>query len=329
MEFFIEGGRSRSGKLMSPKMGLLSMVLDAHFEGRVKDAYIVPISIGYEKVQSPDKHLTFATHSLTNLLLLFATQVIETEGYIQELLGKAKKPETLIQLVQAIELLKLNFGSIDVRFGSLFAFCSGDFILMAICLDTPFSLKQFISSEAKTRNFDLFGSRDSDLVAKQRRQIVNILAYRYKLVHSLFYKSTTNSCTSVMYQINQLSVALPSSLVVTLLLSHHGRGISKALLIEKVKWLIEMIQQRGGQVLQLEKNDSDSIGKLVDQVTILLGNSINRHTNLLELVYTPAKRFELSYYRNQLIHLFIPESIIAASIYSFKRQNQKRYFETF
>src|SRR5690349_5169910 len=46
-------------------------------------------------------------------------QVIETEGYIQELLGKTKKPETLIQLVQAIELLKLNFGSIDVRFGAV------------------------------------------------------------------------------------------------------------------------------------------------------------------------------------------------------------------
>jgi 1-acyl-sn-glycerol-3-phosphate acyltransferase len=50
LEFFPEGTRSRTGKLMSPKMGMMIMVLNAILSGEVKDAYIVPISIVYDKV---------------------------------------------------------------------------------------------------------------------------------------------------------------------------------------------------------------------------------------------------------------------------------------
>lgn len=191
LEFFIEGGRSRSGKLLSPKMGLMSVVTDAFFAGRIQDAYIVPVSIGYEKV-------------------------IETEGYIQELLGKAKQPETLVQVIRAVELLKLNFGSVDIRF------------------EKPFSLKTFIDEQVETRNLNLFNIAAQPLqretVLRDRRQLVNILAY------------------FVAYHINCVSVALPTSLIVTVLLTHHGRGISKTLLVEKVRWLREEIQRRGGHV---------------------------------------------------------------------------------
>lgn len=191
LEFFIEGGRSRSGKLLSPKMGLLGVVTDAFFAGRIEDAYIVPVSIGYEKV-------------------------IETEGYIQELLGKSKQPETLVQLLQAVELLKLNFGSADIRF------------------DKPFSLKAFINGQVESRNLNLFNLEKQPLqretVLRDRRQAVNILAY------------------FVAYHINCVSVALPTSLIVTILLTHHGRGISKTSLVEKVKWLKEQVQLRGGHV---------------------------------------------------------------------------------
>ncbi len=53
IEFFIEGGRSRTGKLLSPKLGLLGMIVDAALEDggrRARQAQIVPISIGYDKV---------------------------------------------------------------------------------------------------------------------------------------------------------------------------------------------------------------------------------------------------------------------------------------
>ena len=67
----IEGGRSRTGKLLSPKFGILSFILDSIISGRVEDAIICPVSTQYDKV-------------------------IETEGYVNELLGTPKKKENLI-----------------------------------------------------------------------------------------------------------------------------------------------------------------------------------------------------------------------------------------
>ena len=50
LEFFIEGGRSRSGKACIPKAGLLSVVVDAFLDGSIEDIYFVPVGISYEKV---------------------------------------------------------------------------------------------------------------------------------------------------------------------------------------------------------------------------------------------------------------------------------------
>ena len=292
LEFFMEGGRSRTGKLLTPKMGLFSVVCEAFFNGRLKDAYVVPVWIGYDKV-------------------------IETEGYIQEMLGRSKPPESLLQLLRAIELLKLNFGSLEVRFSE------------------PYSLKEAVGREMATRNLKevfLFSSPTSSLSSSSlassvaatsagsksaaelsalalsassnpssqlsitRRQLVNVLAYQ------------------TMYKINMSSSALPTSLVVTVLLTHEGRGLSKPQLVRRVAWLRDEITKRGGKVCTLQGNPAS----VIDQVAVLLGSAIGRHNHLLETVYTPLKRFELSYYRNSLIHFFVSESVIACCLYSFR-----------
>ena len=49
-ECFIEGGRSRTGKLLPPKFGILSFLLDSILTGRVEDAIICPVSTQYDKV---------------------------------------------------------------------------------------------------------------------------------------------------------------------------------------------------------------------------------------------------------------------------------------
>jgi len=252
MEFFMEGGRSRTGKLLNPKMGLWNVVCDAFFSGRLKDAYIVPVWIGYDKV-------------------------IETEGYIQEMLGRAKPPESLLQLLRAIELLKLNFGALEVRFGE------------------AYSLKEAVEKEGVSRGLSVF-SGSEEVRARARRQLVSVLAYQ------------------TMYKINMVSAALPTSLVVTVLLTQEGRGLSKPQLVRRVAWLRQEIAKRGGTVCQLQ----GSLASVVDQVAVLLGSAIGRHTQLLEPVYTPLKRFELAYYRNSLIHFFVSESIIACCLYSFR-----------
>lgn len=49
-ECFIEGGRSRTGKLLSPKFGILNFIVESVLSGRVKDTIICPVSTQYDKV---------------------------------------------------------------------------------------------------------------------------------------------------------------------------------------------------------------------------------------------------------------------------------------
>ncbi len=92
LEFFIEGGRSRTGKLRSPKTGMLKLLVDAAIEKRIRDFYLVPTSVGYDRI-------------------------VEGESYTRELLGGKKKRESLAGLFRsARKFLSINFGRIAVRF---------------------------------------------------------------------------------------------------------------------------------------------------------------------------------------------------------------------
>lgn len=85
IEAFIEGTRSRIGKLLQPKFGILKIILESILTGtRVKDAVIVPMSIGYDRV-------------------------IESAGYVNELLGTPKEKESLVQLLSSLNILSVSF----------------------------------------------------------------------------------------------------------------------------------------------------------------------------------------------------------------------------
>jgi glycerol-3-phosphate O-acyltransferase len=50
LEWYIEGGRSRSGKLLPPKYGMLAYVVDAYRRGKSDDVFLIPISIAYDQI---------------------------------------------------------------------------------------------------------------------------------------------------------------------------------------------------------------------------------------------------------------------------------------
>ncbi len=91
LEFFIEGGRSRTGKTLPPKLGLLSMIVEAYVDSREHDAVFMPCHISYERV-------------------------IEAGAYAGELQGKAKQAESAAGLVQAVGVLKRRYGRVYVTF---------------------------------------------------------------------------------------------------------------------------------------------------------------------------------------------------------------------
>lgn len=76
-------------------------------------------------------------------------------------------------------------------------------------------------------------------------------------------------------------------------------------MVRKVNWLIKQILKKGGSVVDFKGQSTKAV---VDNACELLKNIIGVQADLIEPVYFPLKPFELSYYRNQVIHLFISES---------------------
>ncbi len=91
VEVFIEGTRSRNGKLLLPKLGMLSIILNAVHQGACEHLTFVPIYVGYDRVP-------------------------EEGAYIHEIEGGQKAPESFGQFIRARRLLKKRFGKIYINF---------------------------------------------------------------------------------------------------------------------------------------------------------------------------------------------------------------------
>lgn len=93
IEFYLEGGRSRTGKLLPAKHGVLSMILDAASGGREdRDAIFLPMAICYE-------------------------QIAEEGAYARELGGETKRGEDISQVVAASRVIKKRYGRVYLRVG--------------------------------------------------------------------------------------------------------------------------------------------------------------------------------------------------------------------
>jgi glycerol-3-phosphate O-acyltransferase len=89
-EFYVEGGRSRTGKLLPPKTGLVSMEVDAWLDGAADDVLFVPVAIDYEKL-------------------------IEASSYVRELSGAEKEKESLGGLLRAATVLLRRYERLYVQ----------------------------------------------------------------------------------------------------------------------------------------------------------------------------------------------------------------------
>lgn len=91
LEWYTEGGRSRSGKLLPPKLGVLSWVTDSVMRNKADDMYLIPTSIAYD-------------------------QIMDVSDYSSEARGGAKQKESASWMVAAIRRLRARYGNIHVRF---------------------------------------------------------------------------------------------------------------------------------------------------------------------------------------------------------------------
>ncbi|MDW3712838.1 MULTISPECIES: glycerol-3-phosphate 1-O-acyltransferase PlsB [unclassified Pseudomonas] len=92
VEYFVEGGRSRTGRMLHPKTGMLAITLRSFLRSSRLPVVFVPVYIGYERV-------------------------LEGRTYLGELRGASKKKESIFDIFKVIGALKLRFGSVAVNFG--------------------------------------------------------------------------------------------------------------------------------------------------------------------------------------------------------------------
>lgn len=237
-EFFIEGGRSRSGKMRPPRLGLLRVFIDAYRDGVRKDILFVPVSIAYETV-------------------------IEDKVFGQENTGQKKEKESLRSLFKARKTLGRKYGEVQVSFGE------------------PYSVKEALNPH------DVGTSEKEVRIAAQ------------KLADNLTIQIRDQSSISL------------SGLAYTAIMAAPNYGLNRAELIDTIKALAELIQQRRElrpklgvftETLQSflagQNQPLDDLGK---------GNVVNLGFAAgQEIFYIPGnRRFTGDFYRNATLHHFV------------------------
>jgi len=150
-EFYVEGGRSRTGKLLFPKTGLVSMEVDAWLDGAADDVLFVPVAVDYEKL-------------------------IEASSYAKELAGGEKEKESLRGLLGAARVLFRRYERLYVQFGEVISLRTAAEERLgaraaALALDEAFS------GEAERARPPL-ASGDRDAPAEEKRRLVQALGNR-------------------------------------------------------------------------------------------------------------------------------------------------------
>jgi len=250
IEYFIEGGRSRSGRLLPPKMGMLAMTVHSQLRQTNKPVVFIPTYIGYERI-------------------------MEGGTYVGELKGKPKESESLIGLLKVGRKIERIFGNVHLSFG------------------TPLHLSDFMTKFDVPANSLPSDRTDSPLDEKTSAMVDNI-------------------GVKVMQHINKAAVVTPVSLLSLVLLS-----APKAALDENI--CREQIALYQGLAQQLVYSDDTVITDMTPQEIIDYGiklKLIERTPHILgDIIQVAGKQAALlSYFRNNILHVFILLSFLSALV---------------
>jgi glycerol-3-phosphate O-acyltransferase len=250
-EFFPEGGRSRTGKLLPPKLGMFTWQVEAVLGGARKDLIFVPVSIDYEKV-------------------------VESGSYSKELAGGEKKPEDLKALLSAPKVLTARYGRIHLTF------------------DEPLSLVELMKSRGLTPG--------EPVNEEQKKGLVRALGNR------------------VMYGISKVSTVTPHALVSAALLAHRRRGITQRELTDRITLLRRIAAEERtplSKTLDNAPSDPETMGAIRDALQTFRADGMLRTQQARgEVIYQPEdeRRAELSFYKNTLMNLVAPRSLVANAL---------------
>nr|CAI5833349.1 unnamed protein product [Callosobruchus analis] len=145
MEFFLEGGRTRTGKPCMPKYGILSVIVETFLDGTIEDALLVPVSVNYERLVDGN--------------------------FVREQLGQPKEMETFTGALKGIwHVLNSNYGMMRIDFNQPFSLRE-----LVKTFNTsgklPNGKKPGLTSKASTNS--LYGT---DVVSEDHKQLVESIS---------------------------------------------------------------------------------------------------------------------------------------------------------
>lgn len=250
LEFFIEGGRSRTGKMIMPKYGLLSMIIQAYQDKYCENMAAVPVYIGYDRV-------------------------IEERSYLKELSGAPKVQENTAEIIKTTKILRKRYGRVYINIGE------------------PIIMKDYLEAQDKAME---------EMTLDERQSLYRKIGYE------------------VVLEINKVSVVTPFALVAAGLLSHDRRGISNdelsGILNEFYAYLSSRQVKFAATFAHREKAIADSLN-IFDATDIISKiETDEEEEEMQEIVYSldDAKRLNLEYYKNNILHFFLPICFVATSM---------------
>ncbi|XP_064602119.1 glycerol-3-phosphate acyltransferase 1, mitochondrial-like [Liolophura sinensis] len=290
IEFFIEGGRSRTGKACSPKAGLLSVIVDAYKSEIIEDAFIVPVTINYEKLLDGN--------------------------FNNELMGKRKTKETFWGAVRGIvRVVNGNFG--HVRIGFCQPFSLKEFMVSQACQSSRAALESVTEPSpvspshsedcAQDSPPDGFRSRHGSFSSLLGSEVVN--SDQKEVVHNLG--------RHIVYDAAHSTALMSTNLLSFLLLTKHREGTSLVTLINSFAWLQDDLSIRKRDV-----GFSGSLDDIVNHALGLLGDELanprlDKNGNLvIKPNLSLPHVLELSYYSNAVISPYLLESVIVNSVFA-------------
>jgi len=247
LEFFPEGGRSRTGRLLPPKTGLLAMTVQSCLRGTRKPVAIIPVYVGYERM-------------------------FEGKSYLNELRGAEKKKESFGQLLGIRKTLKQAFGKVYLNFAS------------------PLMLNEYLDqNQPNWHDFKGQVNPKPNWLTPQITELADIL----------------------MQKINAAVTLNSVSLVGLILLSTERIAIDKKELEKQLDLLLTLSKQ--APYSEEAHYPQDSSEELISQAQ-KLGTVFTVDNPMGEIITTDEQTsILLTYYRNNILHIFITPALIASS----------------
>lgn len=248
VEYFVEGGRSRTGRLLDPKTGTLSMTIQAMLRGGTRPITLIPIYIGYE-------------------------HVMEVGTYAKELRGATKEKENFAKMVSGLSKLR-NLGQGYVNFGE------------------PMPLMTYLNQH----------------VPEWRDSIDPIEAIR-----PAWLTPTVNAIAAdLMVRINNAGAANAMNLCCSALLASRQRSLTREQLTEQLECYLSLL--RNVPYSADATAPAQSANELIEHALQMNKFEVEKDT-IGDIIVLPREQAVLmTYYRNNILHMLVLPSLIAAMI---------------